>query len=246
MVMDSTILICIPTYHGPIGWLDRAVDSVKRQVYDNFECWIVKDGCGHGLRLWDESTNWRACVSCEDCQYRMEYLHALCKHDNRFKAFTLPVNFGYAGIGPRNFVLLNTDHEHIAYLDDDNWWEPNHLELLYSTLKSEDFDFVFTGTNVYNSEGNHLEVRNNVNCIEFGQIDTSEILHKRHLLKNFGSWRVPIGSPLAGAGTDWDLVRRWVYGGAKWAHTGQITMNYTKRDIKARSEQPEPIYYFSK
>jgi glycosyltransferase involved in cell wall biosynthesis len=243
----NKILICVPTYHGPLEWLERALNSAKSQTYTNFECWVVKDGCGHGLKLWDAaSTNWKACVSCEDCQAHMEYLHDFCKKDTRFKTFTLPANFGYAGIGPRNFILQNTDHEYITYLDDDNWWEPNHLEVLYSTIVNENVDFVFSGTSLHNLAGGHTGERNNIESLNFSMIDTSEILHKRHLLKAFGGWRVPIGSPIAGSGTDWDLVKRWVYGGASWVHTGQVTMHYTQRGVKQRTEQTEPIYYFSK
>lgn len=244
--MSDTILVCMPTYHGPIEWLQRALASVQMQTYVDFECWVVKDGCKCGLALCDKSSNWKAGATCEDCAARMEYLRSFCKNDLRFKCFVLPINFGRFGSGPRNFAVMNTEYEHIAYLDDDNWWEPSHLAVCYSKLKEEDFDFVFTGTTIHNIEGCMVGVRNNVDMLCFSNIDTSEILHKRYLLNYFGGWRAPIASPVPGAGSDWDLVRRWVYGGASWAHTGKHTLNYLTHDRKKRELQPEPIYYFSK
>lgn len=244
--MSDIILVCMPTYHGPIEWLKKALDSVQKQTYADFECWIVKDGCSCGLTLGDESSNWRAGATCEDCDSRMKYLRSFCKDDLRFRCFALPINFGRFGSGPRNFALMNTVHEYIAYLDDDNWWEHNHLDVCYSKLKEEDFDFVFSGTITHNIEGCITGVRNNIDMLCFSNIDTSEILHKRRLLNDFGGWRKPIGGPLPGAGTDWDLVRRWVYGGANWAHTGVCTLNYLTHDRSERALQSEPIYYFSK
>ena len=128
--------------------------------------------------------------------------------------------------GPRNFTLVNTSHKYIAYLDDDNWWEPNHLEALYAAIKEKDVDFVFTGTRVFDEEGNLMSERI-ATSPGWGCIDTSEIMHNRRLIIDVhGGWH---WQDLASVPCDWDLVSRWLNGGATWAHTNQITLNYTIR-----------------
>lgn len=233
--MEDIILVSMPTYHGPLTWVKRAINSLQNQTYSNFECWIVKDGCQDGCRWADAQSHIASCLMCNDCKNRMEYLRNFSEGDTRFKVFDLPINFGSAGWGPRNFIFLNTNHTYIAYLDDDNWYEPNHLEVLYKTIISGDKDFVFTGTNLYNLAGEKIGERMNKNTPTYCYIDTSEIMHNRRIINEVG-WR-----GMASYG-DWDLVERWLNKRANWSHTNQFTLNYMQRGVPGGAPRESAFY----
>lgn len=223
--MADTILVCMPTYHGPFCWLKQAVESVQRQTYNNFKCWIVKDGCECGVR-WSDKYERESVKECKNCKKRMEYMREIAQQDTRFKVFTLPINFNAAGWGPRNFALLNTTHDFIAYLDDDNWWEPCHLEVVYNHILKTNVDFVFSGSKTFSVTGEELTQKSRNNMTPgYCCIDTSEILHKRRLFDEIGGWR---WQPEC---CDWDLVERWLQKGATWSHTSIYTVNYCYRGV---------------
>lgn len=219
-VQGRTILVIIPTYHSPQVWLSRAINSVESQTYENFECWLVKDGCKQSCTFSPaESKN--TCRECDLCQETRSFCQKIT--DTRFKFFSMPINFGAAGWGPRNFALMNTSHEYIAYLDDDNWYEPNHLESLYKTITENNSDMAYTGTRLVSPTGLVLQERIHPYLPKAGYIDTSEIMHRRSLINKFGGWRwVPKGN-------DWDIVSRWVPN-VSWSHTNKITLNFYVRE----------------
>lgn len=209
---NNKILVCLPTYHSKIEWIERSVLSLINQTYSDFDCFIVKDGCRSACDL-------NNCKECDICKKTIEFCNSI--KDKRFNFFVLPTNCSAAGWGPRNFAILNTDHEFISYLDDDNWFEPNHLESLYSLMK-ENIDMAYTGTRLYDSNMNIIGERIHPFVPRAGYIDTSEIMHRRNLIYKYGGWRhVPKCN-------DWDIVSRWK--DIKWAHTNKITLNFYVRE----------------
>lgn len=214
---NERILVCMPTYHSPIEWVARAVESLKKQSYDNFDCWIVKDGCRLACGFYYCE---RACLECESCEAACDYCRSVVQDDERFHFYRLPVHLGGAGWGPRNFAILNTKHELIAYLDDDNWYEPDHLESLVNII--EGVDLAYTGTRLISSDGSVYGERIHNKAPAAGGIDTSEMMHRRKLILDHGGWRyVPKCN-------DWDIVKRWK--DVSWAHTGKVTLNFFLRD----------------
>lgn len=211
---DSKILVCLPTYHSKIEWLERAIQSIQNQTLENFECWIVKDGC----KL---ASDVNTCKECKICIETVKYCKKHIK-DPRFKFFNLTLNAGAAGWGPRNFAIMNTGHEFISYLDDDNWFEPDHLESLYELMKDGQTDMAYTGTRLFNEKMEVIGERIHPEKPKQGYVDTSEIMHKRQLIYRYGGWRwVPKCN-------DWDIVSRWK--DIKWKHTGKITLNFYVRE----------------
>lgn len=202
-------LICMPTYHSPIEWIKRAFESIQNQTHEDFECFIVKDGCKK-----DE-------LNCKFCKETNNF--CLSIQDKRFKFFKLPIHCGGAGWGPRNFAIDNSNHELIAYLDDDNWYEPNHLECLYKLFEDTDLELAYTGTRLYDSRLKPIGCRIHPFFPKQGCIDTSEMMHKRHLINKYGGWRfVPKCN-------DWDIVSRWPTN-LKWNHTKIVTLNFYMRE----------------
>lgn len=105
----------------------------------------------------------------------------------------------------------------IAYLDDDNSWRSDHLELLAGAIQHENASFAYGRASCSNGNGRRWEI----GCAPpvFGQIDTSMIVHNAGLLETAG-WE-PSGIP-----ADWHLVSRWLAAGARWAHVPRVTLDY--------------------
>lgn len=207
------VLVCIPTYHSPIEWLERSTNSVLSQTYQHFECFIVKDSC---------TKSKLSCKECDICSECEEFCRSLSRKDNRFKYFNLPIHCGGAGWGPRNFAIQNSEIDLIAYLDDDNWYDDDHIESLYRSIKETNSDICYTGTRLIKPNGEIDGERIHVLPPKEGYIDSSEMMHKRWLIKKYGGWRY------VKKGNDWDLVSRWKK--FKWSHTQKITLNFFLRE----------------
>lgn len=217
---SEKILVCMPTYHSPLEWLERSTKSLIVQTHSNFECYAVKDGCAQACTF----THFQnSCLECENCAQTECFFKQLAKDDKRFKYYNLAVNHSGAGWGPRNFAIMNTSHRLIAYLDDDNWYEPEHLESLYATMEKTNADMCYTGTMVWDKNGNLVATRLHNREPSAGNIDTSEIMHTRRLINKHGGWRYVKKC------NDWDMVSRW-FPGVKWSHTNKVTLNFYLRE----------------
>lgn len=210
---QEKVLVCMPTYHPKIEWLERSIKSLQNQTYPHFDCMLVKDGCSVAKDL-------NTCKECRICKETVDFCKSIT--DPRFKFFNLTLHAAGAGWGPRNFAIMNTSHRFISYLDDDNWYESDHLESLYNLMKNGDVDMAYTGTRLWSTDMKVITERVHVGFPKAGYIDTSEIMHKRLLIHKYGGWRwVPKCN-------DWDIVSRWK--DIEWSHTKKVTLNFYVRE----------------
>ena len=185
------ISIITSTYNRP-AYLRRAVDSIARQTFRDFEHIIVED--------YESSPPVDPTVYPDSIVRRV------------------PIFMGSYGIFARNMGAEIASGELLAWLDDDNWWEPDHLELLVGLLDEKSVDFVWGSTRLWR-DNKEVEVRN---CSQprRGGIDTSEIVVKRELFMRHGGWHRADGH-----GVDGLAAQRWVEGGARYAHLPIVTHN---------------------
>jgi glycosyltransferase involved in cell wall biosynthesis len=107
--------------------------------------------------------------------------------------------------------------DYIAYHDDDNSWHSYHVRLLVAALEETGADFAYPLMAVH-GRGEYVI---GTDPPAAGQIDTSMIIHRRGLL-DVATWRWHPGIPTI----DWDLVERWIAGGATWVRVPQVTCDY--------------------
>lgn len=183
------VSVVIPTYRR-VPLLTRAVASALAQDYFPLEVVVVGDACPD--------------------------LAAFAVPSPLVRVRNLPRNHGPCGGVPRNYGVLLSAGELVAYLDDDNEWESDHVSSLVSALRAKEAGFAFSSMSV---DGRDLGFREP----KLGGIDTSCLLHRRDLLARYGGWR---STEEAGYANDWDLVKRWLDGGERWAATGRATLRY--------------------
>jgi glycosyltransferase involved in cell wall biosynthesis len=217
------IQVILPTFHRP-ELLRRAADSVLGQSFGGFELWIVKDGC--------QAVDSPSGKECSLCERTREVVHDYIQRSTKVQYRALDKHHGGGGYGPRNLAIENSDLPFIAYLDDDNWYEPQHLMVLRDLILSKNVDLVYSGSYLWKNSGTQ---RTSIRCFQdepaLGKIDTCEILHTRKIIRHVSGWRHD-GSDFGRGPTnpnDWDLVSRMLEAGASWASTGIPTTNYVYR-----------------
>lgn len=122
----------------------------------------------------------------------------------------------------------------VAMLDDDCWWERDHLETLAKLLEETRSDFVWCSTRLEDPlTGEVLGVRDD-GVPAFGHIDPNEVLFRRSCLELWGGFRLEDDRNAEGVvdrGCDGRRIERWVRGGAKFAHSPKVTLHYGWRPI---------------
>ncbi|MCL4533651.1 MAG: glycosyltransferase [Bacteroidetes bacterium] len=112
------VSVIIPTYNRP-DRLKLAVESVLRQTYPNFEVIVVNDGGPAAEEAIKESYGGG----------RVWYVH---------------VGRNLERSAARNLGLRLARGKYIAYLDDDDFYEPQHLETLVEALEASGAQVAYT------------------------------------------------------------------------------------------------------
>lgn len=127
MNCDIKVSVIIPIYNA-YDYLRPALDSAVYQTLREIEIICIDDGST------DRS---------------LEILKEYQKSDDRIRIVTE----ANAGAGrARNNGIGRARGEYIAFLDADDFYEPNFLELLYEKAKAESLDIAIAGFDIYNSQ----------------------------------------------------------------------------------------------
>ncbi|RDC64112.1 glycosyltransferase family 2 protein [Adhaeribacter pallidiroseus] len=116
------VSIIMPAFNSE-AYIEESINSVLSQTYSNWELIIIDDGS-------TDNTGYivgRYINAHQNIFYR--------KHSNRGQALT------------RNVGINLSNGELIAFLDSDDLWLPETLQILHSTLKEKNVDFVFCSFN---------------------------------------------------------------------------------------------------
>ena len=117
MKFTPLISVVIPAYNAE-QFLDETLESVLSQTYENWECIIVNDG---------STDNTESVVK------------KWCEKDARFRYF-YKENSGASDT--RNLGIKEARGEYIAFLDADDLYMPNFLEICLENLVEKDVDLV--------------------------------------------------------------------------------------------------------
>ncbi len=125
------VSIIMPLYNSE-KFLSSSIESVVKQTYKNWELIIVDD------RSTDNSL-----------QKAIEYM----KKDNRIKIIKLQENSGPAIA--RNTGIEAANGKFIAFLDSDDMWLPDKLELQLNFMRKTNASFSYTAYKKVNEDGEY-------------------------------------------------------------------------------------------
>lgn len=212
---NPPIAIIMPTYNRP-NHLIRAIQSVINQTFRNWHLYIIGDHC-------------------PVLEQVMETLRHKQQFDERIRFWNFQENNGAGGAVPRNYALYLAQNEWIAYLDDDNTWEPNHLENFMQIIESQpDVKYIFSSFKI---DGQEMITDVPVK----GSLDTSCMLHRRDLIYKYGLWK---NREEGGYAHDYEFFSRFLE--EKWCPTKQPSMNYFTEFNAQSVESIQQLYQYHK
>lgn len=168
---NPKISVIISTYNRRKK-LERAIKSILNQTFRDYEIIIVDD------------------VSVDDTEKYC--LKLVDKYSDKIKYIKLPEHWGRHG-RPKNVGIKEAKGEFVCFLDDDNEWLKDHLQVLYNDIVRGGVDIVYGDRWVYDEKskkkGKGIAVDFDTNLLkEMNYIDTSDFLcHKKDLL-DVGGW----------------------------------------------------------
>ena len=210
LIIEKSVVVITPTIGSPK--LKDAIDSVQKQTYGNIQHLIVVDGIEH---------------------FNSAVANLPNTVDANIKFLPLPYNTGANGFnGQRIYAsvphLVNADY--VFFLDEDNWYEPDHVKSLIDTIESKNLDWAHSLRKIYTPDKKYLA---DDNCENLGQwpiffthdnpqylVDTSAFAFKREFIQaTCHRWH-------SGA---WGEDRRYFYGisgQSKWDTNRKHTLCY--------------------
>ena len=114
------VSIITPAYNAA-RFIGETIESVLRQTYPYWEL-LITDDC-----------------SSDDTVHVIE---GYAQKDSRIKLFVLKQNAGAAVA--RNNSIDKAQGRYIAFLDGDDWWYPNKLEVQLDFMEEHKYEFVFS------------------------------------------------------------------------------------------------------
>ncbi len=134
----NSVLVITPTTGAPE--LADAVRSVVNQTYSNVKHLVVVDGADFTYKT--------------DEVFRKNGLLT----GGRISRVDLPFNTGGGGYyGHRIMAAFShlVNHDYLLFLDQDNWFEPDHVETLVKTIEERNLDWVYSLRKIYDKEKNY-------------------------------------------------------------------------------------------
>lgn len=158
------ISVIIPVYNVA-PYLEKCLNSVKNQTYQNLEVLCVDDGSTDGSG---------------------EILDRFATEDSRFKVFHQK-NAGIAAA--RNLALAHVTGTYVGFVDSDDWIEAQMLEELYGALVNSQADIATCG--YFFDKENEINVARNKKTVREGKIAAKDFLkyiYERDTYKGVASY----------------------------------------------------------
>lgn len=209
------VTVVITTYKRP-KMLKEALESVLAQTFRDFEVVVVDDGSdtlGEALEAVKPAYDEAGIV---------------------LQGMNLQENSGYQCV-PKNFGILYAAGSYIAYLDDDNLWDPDHLQGLIDEIEKGGCDAVYSRWR-YVGDGpgsgeefpwTPMRPASAIGLVQGPQynfIDTSSILHsKGAFVSEMGG---NVWNPEVRRFGDWEMVARSLRNGLRWRGVDRASFTY--------------------
>jgi glycosyltransferase involved in cell wall biosynthesis len=217
MKIDNKISIILPTF-GRSAELSRALESITKQTYTNYEVLIVDD---NGI----------------DTKKQRSNLFLYNEYKNRIpELHYIPLARNSGGSVARNMGLSKATGKYVTFLDDDDEFYPNKLERQLRFIQQQfpnDDGFVNCQMNVYKGDKfvRKIKTRYDKDNLLFSALaekilGTPSLFIPYSLINKTGGFTDRI------KGQEWDLIVRLVSHGAKFAHQ---PMPLVKVNISANS-----------
>lgn len=218
---DIRVSIIMPTWNRAFI-IGRAIDSVLKQSYRNFELIISDDGSSDGTE---------------------EVLKSYCEKDRRI----LYIRNEHAGVSrARNIGLERSTGQLIAYLDSDNKWSENYLLLMVNSfIDNPDMNTLYCALRVIDTitEREFISFRHfdRKYLLDRNYIDMNIFMHRRYLFEKLGGFNEGITVL-----EDWDLIMRYTKDNPPHVLECSLATYYFEKDFEHLSSTEELAETFNR
>ena len=129
---NDLISIITPAYNAS-AYIEKTIESVKNQTYENWELIIVDDNSN------DDT---------------LDLITKYAGNDERILIVHNEINKGVAA--SRNIALKCSKGEYIAFLDSDDIWKKDKLDKQLSYMKANNYALTYTAYQKYNTSNNKI------------------------------------------------------------------------------------------
>jgi len=213
--MDK-ITVVVSTFNR-CSILPRAIKSVLGQYFQDWELIIVDD-----------------CSTDKTEQVVKKF------KDDRIRYIKLGKNSG-SDTHPKNVGIKEAKGEYVCFLDDDDEYFSDHLQVLYNQMKGEGYDIIYGDRIVYNEhyKQSFVGISNDFNMPMLGQMNyiaMCDPLIKRSALIEVGGFDETLPKFV-----DWNLWVRLGKAGFKWRHIAipisKVWLHTNTKSTRVKHEQ---------
>lgn len=171
--MNPRVTVILTTFERPM-MLQRAIDSVLAQTYDDFELIIVDDN--------SRSSEQEAILIMNESNPKIRIIRTDVLDENRLKTTRYATCI--------NIALAEAKGEYITYLCDDDYYMPQRLEKMVGFLNANPDKGVVYGSQQIERNGEKAEIRkasavlDNADCV----VDHSSVMHRKVCAEMVGGW----------------------------------------------------------
>tara|TARA_R110002073_G_scaffold205294_2_gene364981 strand:- start:1109 stop:1999 length:891 start_codon:yes stop_codon:yes gene_type:complete len=163
MVSNPLVSVIVPTYKRA-HFLKETLNSVVNQTYSNIEIIVIDDGTPN-------NENEKLCSKYNNLTY-------------------IKINNSGGPACPRNVGISNSNGKYIAFVDDDDLWLPEKLQIQVKILdENTDFGLVHSHCSTIDAEGKQLKEI-------IGKPGHANVKHGDVLTKMIGNWTIMSSTPL--------------------------------------------------
>lgn len=205
---EPLITARIATWNRAELLVERALASVRRQSYENWEAVVVGDGCT------DDTAERVAAIGDPRIRFRNLPVHGPYPED-RVERWLI------AGVPAMREGLRMARGSWIAPLDDDDEWDDDHLEVLLSTVREREAELVYGRVRGY-VDGSPTGREIGAWPPRSGDIDLAGVLYHGGLRV----FRHSFDARLVGEVNDWHLMRRMWEAGVRFTFLDRLVGTY--------------------
>lgn len=219
---EPLVSVRVATFNRGATLCERALASLLGQTYTNWQALVVGDACT------------------DDTEERVSALG-----DDRIRFWNLPYRGPYpeegrarwyvAGSAPANAALAAVEGDWIAPLDDDDEWDPDHIECLLNEAQHTRAELVYGRIRIVDEQTRQMTQEMGAWPPTMGQFGFLACIQHRGL----GRFHYDPNCRFADEPGDWNLARRMWDAGVRFAFIDRaVATNYfTQRHDTLTTEQ---------
>lgn len=167
--MNNELISIITPCYNAARFISQTIESVQKQTYKNWEMIIVDD-----------------CSTDNSEQIVKHY----SENDKRIRFVKLDSNSG-SPAAPRNRAIQEARGSILAFLDADDLWKPDKLEVQLNILLNNNYDIVYSNGEMVDEGNRYIRTIKKTECVDYvrtlkhDELSCSSVMLKKSLIDGF-------------------------------------------------------------